>query len=162
MGRTIPLRSCICLRRRFFKLLELECQSTAVNCYTAEDVESAFKLLEAKSATWSNCKSPPCNISKISLIFMFLSEAFNWPFNLNLSNAKLMEWRMLRGLDAYTVFSQPKRLQKAITMCCVCAVKLHWIWEMALCLNPTGSRWNLSTAICFTSLNKMLYLLCLL
>ena len=32
-------------------LLELECQSTAVNCYTAEDVEAAFKLLQAKSAT---------------------------------------------------------------------------------------------------------------
>ena len=60
-------------------MLELQCQCTAAICYTAEDVEAAFKLLEAKSTTWSNCESPPCNISKMSLIFSFLSEAFNWP-----------------------------------------------------------------------------------
>jgi hypothetical protein len=40
---------------------------------------SRVKLLKAKSATWSNCESPPCNISAISLIFLFLSESFNWP-----------------------------------------------------------------------------------
>ena len=45
--------------------------------------------------------------------------------NLTLSKEKLMEWRMPHSLEAYMVYSQPKRLQKAITMHCACAVELH-------------------------------------